>query len=174
MDDLTVFELRDYLLRPGRRDELIELFDRELLAPQEACGMRILGQFRDLDAPDRFVWIRAFRDLETRKKALTAFYEGPAWARFGPQAAATMIDSSDARLLRPLRFDPVAWSTPTGSPVFYLADPTPAALAVFTTLNAPNDFPRLPIRTDHLLAGLGREEIPGARRLAPTSRSLLR
>jgi len=35
---------------PGRRDELITLFDRESVETQEACGMRILGQFRDLDA----------------------------------------------------------------------------------------------------------------------------
>jgi hypothetical protein len=42
-----VFELRRYTLRPGRRDELIELFDTHLVEPQEEVGMHVVGQFRD-------------------------------------------------------------------------------------------------------------------------------
>ena len=61
-----VMELRQYTLRPGQREVLIELFDRELVEPQEALGMRIVGQFRDLDRPDRFVWLRGFADMQTR------------------------------------------------------------------------------------------------------------
>ncbi|MFH8609875.1 NIPSNAP family protein [Streptomyces sp. NPDC018029] len=98
----AVIELRQYTLRPGRRDELIELFDREFVETQEAAGMRVLGQFRDLDDPDRFVWLRGFPDMATRHRALTAFYEGPVWAEHGPQANATMADSDDVLLLRPL------------------------------------------------------------------------
>jgi hypothetical protein len=98
----AVIELRQYTLRPGRRDELIELFDREFVETQEATGMVVLGQFRDLDEPDRFVWLRGFRDMETRRDALGAFYGGPVWAKHGPQANATMIDSDDVLLLRPL------------------------------------------------------------------------
>jgi hypothetical protein len=48
----AVIELRRYALHPGERETLIELFDRELVEPQEAAGMRVLGQFRDLDHPD--------------------------------------------------------------------------------------------------------------------------
>lgn len=98
----AVIELRQYTLRPGRRDELIELFDREFIEPQEEAGMRVLGQFRDLDDPDRFVWLRGFRDMATRQRALTSFYDGPVWAKHGPQANATMLDSDDVLLLRPL------------------------------------------------------------------------
>jgi hypothetical protein len=50
-----IAELRQYTLHPGKRDVLIELFDREFIESQEAVGMRIIGQFRDLDNPDRFV-----------------------------------------------------------------------------------------------------------------------
>lgn len=97
-----VIELRQYTLRPGRRDELIELFDREFVETQEAVGAVVLGQFRDLDAPDRFVWLRGFPDMEARRHALTAFYDGPVWAEHGPRANATMVDSDDVLLLRPL------------------------------------------------------------------------
>ena len=44
-----VVELRQYTLRHGQRDVLIELFDRELIETQEAVGMELIGQFRDLD-----------------------------------------------------------------------------------------------------------------------------
>jgi NIPSNAP len=61
-----VVELRQYTLRPGQREVLVELFDRELVASQEAVGMRIIGQFRDLDRPDRFGWLRGFADMDSR------------------------------------------------------------------------------------------------------------
>ncbi|MFB7368266.1 NIPSNAP family protein [Streptomyces sp. NPDC056222] len=98
----AVIELRQYTLRPGRRDELIDLFDREFVETQEQTGMIVLGQFRDLDDPDRFVWLRGFRDMTVRHRALTAFYGGPVWAEHGPRANATMIASDDVLLLSPL------------------------------------------------------------------------
>jgi hypothetical protein len=98
-----VIELRQYTLHPGRRDALIELFEREFIEPQEALGMRVIGTFRDLDAPDRFVWLRGFTDMASRAAALAAFYGGPVWQRHRDAANATMIDSDDVLLLRPAR-----------------------------------------------------------------------
>jgi quinol monooxygenase YgiN len=100
-----VLELRQYTLRPGKRDTLIELFDRALLEPQEAAGMRLYGQFRDLDDEDRFVWLRGFPDLATRAEALGAFYGGPVWKAHREAANATMVDSDDVLLLRPAAGD---------------------------------------------------------------------
>jgi NIPSNAP len=96
-----IVELRQYTLRPGQRDVLIHLFDRELVESQEAEGMAILGQFRDLDRPDRFVWLRGFDDMAGRPDALTRFYTGPTWRAHSAEANATMIDVSDVLLLRP-------------------------------------------------------------------------
>ena len=59
----VIVELRQYTLRPGQWAVLAELFERALAEGQEAVGMTILGWFRDLDDPDRFVWLRAFPDL---------------------------------------------------------------------------------------------------------------
>lgn len=97
-----VVELRQYTLRPGRRDVLVDLFDAALVEPQEATGMRIIGQFRDLDRPDRFVWLRGFPDMERRRASLTAFYDGPVWQEHAAAANATMIDFDDVLLLRPV------------------------------------------------------------------------
>jgi len=65
--------------------------------------MRIIGQFRDLDNPDRFVWLRGFPDMATRGRALQAFYGGPVWKAHRDVANATMIDSDNVLLLRPAR-----------------------------------------------------------------------
>src|SRR5438270_13405216 len=96
-----IVELRQYTLHRGKRDVLIDLFDREFVESQEALGMRIIGQFRDLDNPDRFVWLRGFRDMPSRAQALKDFYGGPVWKAHREAANATMIDSDNVLLLQP-------------------------------------------------------------------------
>ena len=100
-----VIELRQYTLKPGQRDVLIELFERELVETQEAVGMRLVGQFRDLERPDRFVWIRGFEDMPSRAEALQAFYGGQVWKAHRDAANATMIGSDNVLLLRPVSAD---------------------------------------------------------------------
>jgi hypothetical protein len=97
----AVFELRQYTLHPGRRDELIALFEREFIEPQEAAGAHLFGLFRDLDSCDRFVWVRGFSDMNARERALRTFYGGPVWREHRDAANATMIDSDNVLLLRP-------------------------------------------------------------------------
>ncbi len=96
-----IVELRQYTLHPGKRDILIELFDREFVDSQEAVGIRVIGQFRDLDDPNRFVWLRGFRDMPSRAQSLKEFYGGPVWKAHREGANATMVDSDNVLLLRP-------------------------------------------------------------------------
>jgi NIPSNAP protein len=95
-----IVELRQYTLHPGKRDVLIDLFDRELVEPQEALGMKVIGQFRDPERPDRFVWLRGFSNMRSRAQALQDFYGGPVWKAHRQAANATMIDSDNVLLLR--------------------------------------------------------------------------
>jgi hypothetical protein len=101
----TLIELRQYLLHPGKRDTLIELFDCEFVETQEAVGMDVLGQFRDPKRPDHFVWLRGFPDLDARHESLTRFYDGPVWAAHRNAANAAMIDSDNVMLLRAVTHD---------------------------------------------------------------------
>jgi len=170
-------ELRQYTLHPGRRDALIELFDQRFLEPQEALGMQVLGQGRDLDDPDRFVWLRGFRDTAARAPALRTFYGGPVWQAHRAAANETMIDSDDVLLLRPvhagagLELPALRPAEPgTGlviATVWMLASPVDddfvrlfelrarpllaerggAPLAWYRTEYADNEFPQLPVRT---------------------------
>jgi hypothetical protein len=96
-----VLELRQYTLHPGARETLIEVFEDHFIEGQEACGMRVIGQFRDLDDPDRFVWLREFDGMDARARALEAFYTGPVWTAQADRANATMIDWRDVLLLKP-------------------------------------------------------------------------
>lgn len=95
-----ILELRMYALHSGRRDELIRLFEREFIETQEAVGMQVIGQFYDLDDPNRFVWLRGFHDMAARAESLNAFYSGPVWKAHREAANATMIDSDNVLLLR--------------------------------------------------------------------------
>ncbi len=167
--DLRVVELRQYTLKPGRTDDLIEVFDRELVETQEACGMYVLGQFRDLDRPERFVWFRGFPDMETRLEALTAFYSGPVWKEHGPAAVDTMIDSDDVLLLEPTAFllpdarpgGEVAATELTitvydGRPDIGGGDP----VALLQTLRAENTYPALPVRDADVTVRVDRGPAP--------------
>lgn len=189
-----IVELRQYLLHPGQRDALIDLFDSEFVESQEERGMAVLGQFRDLDRPDRFVWLRGFPDMTARHEGLTAFYGGPVWKEHAAAANATMIDSDDVLLLRTDAL-PVGGRSGSRSPydllIFYGDRAWPAdltldgALATLHTEYAENTFTRLPVRTgEHALVALAR---PGYTppapdgvvrtehlRLMPTERSALR
>jgi hypothetical protein len=100
---LRIVELRQYLMRPdGGRDALIDLFEREFIETQEAAGITVIGQFRDLDRPDRYVWLRGFPDMDSRARALDAFYSGPVWQAHRSAANATIVDNDDVLLLHPL------------------------------------------------------------------------
>lgn len=135
-----VVELRQYRLHPGRRDVLINLFDRYFVETQEAVGMAVLGQFHDLDDPDRFVWLRGFDDMPRRAQALGRFYGGPVWKAHSDQANATMIDSDNVLLLRPVStrrgFPPTAAARP---PIGHTAPPPSRILATLYRRDRPFD-----------------------------------
>jgi hypothetical protein len=142
-------ELRQYTLHPGQRDALVALFEREFVESQEVVGMTLFGQFRDLDAADRFVWLRGFADMAMRADALGAFYGGPVWQAHREAANATMIDSDNVLLLRPARggrgFPVPARPAPDASrnaivvaTLCYFAAPVePATIALFEGTLAP-------------------------------------
>ncbi|GAB2577776.1 NIPSNAP family protein [Streptomyces capparidis] len=132
-----VVELRRYTLHPGRRDELVELFDRHFVESQEECGAGVLGQFRDLDAPDRFVWLRGFTGMDARREALEAFYlRHPAWREHRNAANATMVDSDDVLLLRPAAPDG-AFPAPEGARPGVGAAAVPSGFVALTLHHLP-------------------------------------
>lgn len=97
----SIVELRQYTLTPGRRDDLMALFEEHFIEGQEQVGAHVLGQFRRRARPDQFVWLRGFTDMEARRQALQGFYYGPVWREHRDAANDTMIDSDNVLLLKP-------------------------------------------------------------------------
>jgi hypothetical protein len=167
----AVLEVRQYTLCAGRRDELIELFEREFIETQEAAGITLIGLFRDARRPDRFVWMRGFSDMESRRRSLEAFYDGPCWRRHRDAANATMLDSDNVLLLRPAADSPLLsggkYRGPLVAATYLFASEADAAafvqrvrgdlsealrrdggtiVALLESERSTNTFPRLPVR----------------------------
>lgn len=110
-------ELRAYRTQPGCRDALIDMFEGRFLDTYEQCGAAIPGSFRTPEDPDRWVWLRAFRDPQARRDALEAFYSSAAWLAGREACNATIADTRDAWLLREAGSpESVPASTPASPP----------------------------------------------------------
>ena len=96
-----VVELRQYKIARSRREEFIPFFEREFVETQDAAGMPLIGQFRDLHDSDRFVWMRSFSDMAERQRALTEFYTGPVWQAHRAVANRLLDDNDNVLLLKP-------------------------------------------------------------------------
>jgi hypothetical protein len=137
-----IVELRQYTLQPGARERFVELFEREFIEAQEQLGYTVIGQFRDLDDANRFVWLRAFPDMETRARALTAFYVAPsaAWKAHREEANAMIIDSDNVLLLHATRpTAEFALDDVKRAPIGASRDPDGLLVATIYYLDAPAD-----------------------------------
>jgi hypothetical protein len=97
-----IVDLRMYTHEPNRRDDFIRLFEDNFIETQEAVGIQVIGQFYDLDDRNRCIWLRGFNDMSARAQSLTAFYNGPIWKEYRDATNATLLDSDNVLLLRPL------------------------------------------------------------------------
>lgn len=101
--NIKVLELRNYLVRHGRRDEFINLFEENFVGSQNILGGYILGQYRVKGGDDNFFWIRGFRDMPARYKFLNDFYFGsPAWKQHKSEANSMLLNNDNVYLLQPL------------------------------------------------------------------------
>lgn len=161
-----LFELRSYVAHAGKRDELIDMFERIFLDAYESSGASIVGTFRSLDDPDRWVWIRAFADAVGRGLALRAFYEGEVWMLNAEACDRLIANVGEALLLREVRA------------------PLVGTLMAFVSDDSKNTYPRQPVRAGAVLVTIARCESHieiathadrvEVMRLAPTARSALR
>ncbi|MDB5710997.1 MAG: hypothetical protein JWL96_3067 [Sphingomonas bacterium] len=157
-----VLELRQYKIVAGQRDAFIALFEREFVESQEALGMRLVGQYRDLDDPDRFVWLREFPDMAHRGEANPMLDDNdnvlllkPAPGRnFAPPAARAGIGAAPPPRGMVVATIYYLWKDPdAGFAAFFESRMRPAlektgmpVLAAFVPETQPNNFSRLPVR----------------------------
>jgi len=61
------FELRQYRLQPGKRDEWVEYMENEIIPYQISKGMVVIGSFISPEDEDLYVWIRRFESEEEQR-----------------------------------------------------------------------------------------------------------
>ena len=166
MTGFDVVELRRYTIQPGQRENFAEYFDAYFPEAFQQLGAMALGQFFERDKPSMFTWLRGFRDMDARAVVNSAFYYGPVWKEHKQTVNPLMIDSDDVLLLRAVRpipvlpaVDPVREREACGVVVMHVlhsSDPEAVERAyaryecagLLVTLDAPNNFPQLPVRND--------------------------
>lgn len=186
---IAVVELRQYVFEPDHLDSFVVTFE-SLLEPIEERRARVLGYFRDADDPSRFVWLRGFADMATRKTALEGFYTSDPWHENREAVNAHLLDFSNVLLLRPageLKLDRAAqpaeprettiaariWPLTAPIPEATLSalnkeldprlqDPAAPVAALLITDPRQNNFPNLPIREGETVLALVTREIADA------------
>jgi hypothetical protein len=177
-----VVELRRYDIAPGKRDRFVQYFDAYFPEAFEQLDCMVFGQFEDRAAPNRFVWLRGYHDINARPIVDSAFYYGPVWREHRDKVNALFPGLSDnVLLLRPLAsgtgvtvlpaVDPVdepqgaggvvvaqifairkgdedAFAAQAQQPFARYREAGMHPAGVLVTLDVPNNFPQLPIRTD--------------------------
>jgi hypothetical protein len=81
------FELRQYRVQPGQRDNWVKFFEDVIVPFQTAKGMTILGSWTAEEDEDGFVWLRRFENEADREHLYAAVYESDEWKNsIGPKA----------------------------------------------------------------------------------------
>ena len=73
------FELRQYRMKEGQKENWVKLMEETIIPFQIAQGMVVIGSFVGEQEEDLYVWIRRFASEEERKRLYQAVYESEYW-----------------------------------------------------------------------------------------------
>lgn len=102
LHDYQVIEFRRYVTTSGARDRFVRYFDTYFPEAFEQLGAMVFGQFMERGNPNRFTWLRGFKDIHARPVVNAAFYYGPLWREHRIKVNAILPDSDNVMLMRPL------------------------------------------------------------------------
>ena len=74
-----LFELRQYRLYPGQRDNWVKFMEEVIIPFQVSKGMVVVGSFVAEEDPDAYVWIRRFENEHERERLYEAVYQSDQW-----------------------------------------------------------------------------------------------
>jgi len=94
------FELRQYEIRPGQKENWVKCMEEEIIPFQVSKGMVILGSFVGQEDDSIYVWIRRFTDESERERLYAAVYQSDYWKNeIGPRVP-TMINREAIKATR--------------------------------------------------------------------------
>lgn len=76
---MSLFEIREYYVYPGKMDEWIAFMETRAAPFMTARGMVIAAMFRGEDNDNLHIWIRRFDDEAHRVRTYKAVYESQDW-----------------------------------------------------------------------------------------------
>ncbi len=80
------FELRQYLVRPGKKDEWVRMMEDEIIPFQQSQGMVIVGSFTGEEDESTYIWIRRFDSEQEREEQYAKVYDSEHWKNnIGPR-----------------------------------------------------------------------------------------
>ena len=97
---MAFFELRQYRIRPGKREAWQKFVEEEIVPFQVSKGMVISGMFCGEEDKDLFVWLRRFESEEERERLYEAVYQSDTWKNeIGPKVG-DLIDREQIKVTR--------------------------------------------------------------------------
>ena len=88
------FELRQYRVKPGKREEWVRIMEEEIIPFQIAQGMVVIGSFVGQEEEDLYVWIRRFESEAQREALYAKVYESETWKNEISPRVGDMLDRS--------------------------------------------------------------------------------
>jgi hypothetical protein len=92
---IMIIEMRTYRIKPGLREQFLEIFRTRSVPAHAEIGMRILGPFLSVEDPDEFFFMRGFPDLDSREPMKAKFYEGQLWKQELENVLMPMLEKYD-------------------------------------------------------------------------------
>jgi hypothetical protein len=86
------FELRQYRVKPERRDEWVKLMEETIIPFQIAQGMVVVGSFVGEQEEDLYVWMRRFDSEEQREALYAKVYQSDTWQNEISPRVGEMLD----------------------------------------------------------------------------------
>ena len=97
---MPFFELRQYRMRPGKKEAWVRYMEETIIPYQQTKGMVIVGSFTGEEEEDLYVWIRRFESEEERQGLYEAVYENDYWKHEVRPKVAEMIDLAKNHITR--------------------------------------------------------------------------
>lgn len=86
------FELRQYRIRPGRRDDWVQFMEGRIIPFQSARGMVVVGSWIGEADDDLYVWMRRFESETEREQLYSAVYDDEEWTTSIAPRIAELVD----------------------------------------------------------------------------------
>ncbi|MEM1159801.1 MAG: NIPSNAP family protein [Pseudomonadota bacterium] len=97
---MAFYEVRQYVVRPGKMAEWLKMFDEEIIPFQVGKGMVITGVFSGEDDDSVFIWLRRFESEADRERLYEAVYQDPFWTDEMAPRIGACIDREQIKVQR--------------------------------------------------------------------------